>query len=170
MHDKNAVWILQAKALTAQKEMRLHKLLYETYKELKNTDLALENLEKYYEIKSQLLSDEASNNIKKIQTKHEKEKSEKEAEMGASRWPPARCHRLSDVRLSASGSPGLAPSQPAPGDPGPEQSANGRKTRSATFARSGANNTSSPISEMPPPITIRRGHSNAMTWQMASAR
>lgn len=66
---------------TAQKQMRLHKLLYDTYKELKNTDLALENLEKYYEIKSQLLSDEASNNIKKIQTRFEKEKSEKEAEI-----------------------------------------------------------------------------------------
>lgn len=64
-----------------QKQMRIHKSLYDTYKELKNTDLALENLEKYYEIKSQLLSDDASNNIKKIQTKYEKEKSEKEAEI-----------------------------------------------------------------------------------------
>jgi tetratricopeptide (TPR) repeat protein len=66
---------------TLQKQMRIYKLLYDTYKELKNTDLALENFEKYYEIRSKLLSDEASNNIKKIQTKFEKEKSEKEAEI-----------------------------------------------------------------------------------------
>jgi hypothetical protein len=64
-----------------QKQMRLHKLLYETFKKLNKTDLALENFEKYYEIRSQLLSDEASNNIKKIQTKHEKEKAEQEAEL-----------------------------------------------------------------------------------------
>lgn len=66
---------------TLQKQMRLYKLLYDTHKELKNTELALENFEKYYEIKSKLLSDEATNNIKKIQTQHEKEKSEKEAEI-----------------------------------------------------------------------------------------
>ena len=66
---------------TKQKEMRLHKLMYDTYKELKNTELALQHFEKFFEIKSQLLSDEAANNIKKVQTKFEKEKSEKEAEM-----------------------------------------------------------------------------------------
>lgn len=72
---------LAAEVNSKQKQMRLHKLLYETFKKLNNTELALENFEKYYEIRSQLLSDEASNNIKKIQTKHEKEKSEKEAEI-----------------------------------------------------------------------------------------
>jgi serine phosphatase RsbU (regulator of sigma subunit) len=64
-----------------QKQMRLFKLLYETYKELNNTELALKNFEDFFEIRSQLLSDEAANNIKKIQTKFETEKSEKEAEI-----------------------------------------------------------------------------------------
>jgi tetratricopeptide (TPR) repeat protein len=73
--------ILAHEVKTKQKQMRLHKLFYDTYKELKNTDLALENLERFYELKSELLSDEAANNIKKIQTKNEKEKSEKEAEI-----------------------------------------------------------------------------------------
>ena len=56
---------LAIKVDSKQKQMRLHKLFYDTYKELKHTDLALENLERYYEIKSKLLSDDASNNIKK---------------------------------------------------------------------------------------------------------
>jgi serine phosphatase RsbU (regulator of sigma subunit) len=64
-----------------QKEMRLHKLMYDTYKALNNTELALGHFEKFFEIKSKILSDEAANNIKKIQTKFEKEKSEKEAEL-----------------------------------------------------------------------------------------
>ena len=66
---------------TQQKEMRLHKLMYDTYKVLNNTELALLHFEKFFEIKSKLLSDEAANNIKKIQTKFEKEKSEKETEL-----------------------------------------------------------------------------------------
>jgi serine phosphatase RsbU (regulator of sigma subunit) len=64
-----------------QKQMRLHKLLYDTYRELGNTELALQHFEKYFEAKSQILSDEAANNIKRIQTRFEKEKSEKEAEL-----------------------------------------------------------------------------------------
>jgi tetratricopeptide (TPR) repeat protein len=66
---------------TKQKQMRLYKLMYESYKALNNTELALLNFEKYYEIKSQLLSDEASNNIKRMQTQFAKEKSEQEAEI-----------------------------------------------------------------------------------------
>jgi serine phosphatase RsbU (regulator of sigma subunit) len=66
---------------TQQKEMRLHKLLYDTYKELNNIELALHHFEKFFEVKSQLLSDEAANNIKKVQTRFEKEKAEKEAEL-----------------------------------------------------------------------------------------
>jgi serine phosphatase RsbU (regulator of sigma subunit) len=64
-----------------QKQMRLYKLLYETYKKLNDTELALKNFERYYEIKTELMSDEAANNIKKIQTQFAKEKSEKEAEI-----------------------------------------------------------------------------------------
>jgi serine phosphatase RsbU (regulator of sigma subunit) len=66
---------------TQQKEMRLHKLLYDTYKKLKNTELALHHFEKFFEVKSQILSDEAANSIKKVQTQFEKEKSEREAEL-----------------------------------------------------------------------------------------
>lgn|GEM_PF-3956481 len=70
---------MQANSL--QKQMRLYKLFYDTYKELNNPGLALKNFEQFYEIKTQLMSDEAANNIKKIQTKYETEKSEKEAEI-----------------------------------------------------------------------------------------
>ncbi|WP_317897007.1 tetratricopeptide repeat protein [Aurantibacillus circumpalustris] len=64
-----------------QKEMRIHKLFYDSYKALNKTDLALYHFEKYFEVKSQILSDEAANSIKKVQTRYEKEKSEKEAEL-----------------------------------------------------------------------------------------
>jgi len=68
-------------ANSLQKQMRLYKLFYDAYKELNNPGLALINFEQFYEIKTQLMSDEAANNIKKIQTRFEKEKSEKEAEI-----------------------------------------------------------------------------------------
>jgi serine phosphatase RsbU (regulator of sigma subunit) len=70
---------IQAKA--RQKQMRLYQLLYTTHKSLGDTEAALHNFENFFELKSQLLSDEASNNIKKIQTRFEKEKSEKETEI-----------------------------------------------------------------------------------------
>ncbi len=66
---------------TLQKQMRIYKLLYDTYKIIGNTELALRNFEMFFEVKTKLLSDEAANNIKKIQTRHEKEKSEREAEI-----------------------------------------------------------------------------------------
>ncbi len=72
---------LALKSKTLQKQIRLYKLFYDTYKELGNTELALKNFESFFETKSQLLSDEANNNMKRIQTKYEKEKSEREAEM-----------------------------------------------------------------------------------------
>lgn len=64
-----------------QKQMRVYKLLYDTFKELNDTESALRNFEHFYDLRSQLLSDEASNNIKRVQTKYEKEKSEREAEI-----------------------------------------------------------------------------------------
>jgi serine phosphatase RsbU (regulator of sigma subunit) len=73
--------LLSVEVKAAQKQMRLHKLFYDTFKELNNTDQALQNFEKFFEIKSQLLSDEAANNIRKVQTAFEKEKSEREAEL-----------------------------------------------------------------------------------------
>ncbi|MCW3072792.1 MAG: protein serine/threonine phosphatase [Bacteroidetes bacterium] len=69
----------QAKA--RQKQVRLFQLLYTTYKELNDTEQALSNFEKFFALKSQLLSDESANSIKRIQTKFEKEKSEKETEI-----------------------------------------------------------------------------------------
>lgn len=72
---------LTVQTKTLQKQIRIYKLLYNTHKELGNTELALKYFELFFEVKSELLSDEANNNMKRIQTKYEKEKSEKEAEM-----------------------------------------------------------------------------------------
>lgn len=66
---------------TLQKQMRIYKLLYDIYKVMGNTELALKNFELFFEVKTKLLSDDAANNIKNIQTKYEREKSEKEAEI-----------------------------------------------------------------------------------------
>ena len=71
---------LSDKVFAYQKKMRLHKLLYGTYKALNNNELALKHFEHFFDIKSQILSDDAANNIKRLQTKYETEKSEKEAE------------------------------------------------------------------------------------------
>jgi serine phosphatase RsbU (regulator of sigma subunit) len=60
-----------------QKEMRLHQLMYETCKKLGKTTEALDHFEKFYELKSSLLSDESNNKIKKLQTAFEKENAEK---------------------------------------------------------------------------------------------
>lgn len=64
-----------------QKCMRIHKLLAEVYKKMNNIPLALSHLERWYELKTVLLGDEAANNIKKIQTRFEKEKAEQVAEI-----------------------------------------------------------------------------------------
>lgn len=64
-----------------QKSMRIHKLLADVYKRMNNIPNALSHLEKFYEVKSALMGDEAANNIKKIQTRFEKEKAEQAAEI-----------------------------------------------------------------------------------------
>jgi tetratricopeptide (TPR) repeat protein len=64
-----------------QKCMRLHKLLSDVYKRKDDIPSALAHLEKFYELKSELMGDEAANNIKKIQTHFEKEKAEQAAEI-----------------------------------------------------------------------------------------
>ena len=64
-----------------QKSMRINKLMYDIHKKLNNIPLALKHFEEYYELKTQLMGDEASNNIKRLQTNFAKEKSEKEAEI-----------------------------------------------------------------------------------------
>jgi serine phosphatase RsbU (regulator of sigma subunit) len=68
-------------ANSKQKEMRLHKLFYETYKKQKKTTLALKHFEEFYTLRTQLLSDEAASNIRRLQADFEKEKSEKQAEI-----------------------------------------------------------------------------------------
>jgi tetratricopeptide (TPR) repeat protein len=68
-------------AKAKQKTMRIHKLLYDMYKSLNNTELALHNFEQFYDLKTQLMGDEASNNIRRLQSNFEKEKSEQEAEI-----------------------------------------------------------------------------------------
>jgi serine phosphatase RsbU (regulator of sigma subunit) len=72
---------LAIRANTRQKQMRLHKLLYEAHKQQGNTELALQNFEHFFELKTELLSDEASNNLKKIQSRYEKENAERQAEI-----------------------------------------------------------------------------------------
>ncbi len=63
------------------KSIRLHKLLSDAYKKLDNIQLAFEHFEKFHELKSLVLGEESANNIRKMQTKFETEKSEKEAEI-----------------------------------------------------------------------------------------
>jgi serine phosphatase RsbU (regulator of sigma subunit) len=72
-------WAKKVKA--TQKEIRLHKLLSEAYKKVANVNQALSHFEEFYNLNSKLLSDESTNNIKKIQSRFEKEQSEKEAEI-----------------------------------------------------------------------------------------
>lgn len=85
-HEKALEYLLSAlhhstEINSRQKSMRLNKLIYEAYKKMNDIPLALKYFEDYYEIKSQLMGDEATNNIKRLQTKFEKEKSEQEAEI-----------------------------------------------------------------------------------------
>lgn len=76
---------LAIQAGARQKRARLHKLLSEVYKLSGETQLALEHLESYHELITNLMSDEATNNIKKIQTRFEKEKAEQVAEIERSK-------------------------------------------------------------------------------------
>jgi tetratricopeptide (TPR) repeat protein len=85
-HDKALAYLKEALELSqtvksAQKESRVHKLLYEVYKKTGKTESALFHFENFYALANKLLSDEAANNIKRIQSGYEKEKSEKEAEI-----------------------------------------------------------------------------------------
>jgi tetratricopeptide (TPR) repeat protein len=63
------------------KSIRLHKLLSDSYKKTNDLKLAFEHFEKFHNMKSGVLSEESANNIRKMQTKFETEKSEKEAEI-----------------------------------------------------------------------------------------
>jgi tetratricopeptide (TPR) repeat protein len=72
---------LSEKIQATQKSVRLHKLLSETYKKCNDVVKALFHFEAFYTIQSRIMSDEASNNIKSLHTRFEKEKSEKEAEI-----------------------------------------------------------------------------------------
>ncbi len=72
---------LSEKVNARQKTMRLHKLLYDVYKSQDDTHKALDHFEKFYDLRTGLMGDEASNNIKRLQTNFEKQKSEQEAEI-----------------------------------------------------------------------------------------
>jgi serine phosphatase RsbU (regulator of sigma subunit) len=82
---------LAVEAGARQKRARLHKLLAEVYKQTGETEQALNHLESYYELTTGLMSDESTNNIKKIQSRFEKEKAEQIAEI----------ERLKNVELKA---------------------------------------------------------------------
>lgn len=71
------------------KAIRLHKLLSDCFKKTGNVELALQHFEKFHNLKSEVLGEESVNNIRKLQTKFDTEKSEKEAEI----------HRLKNVEL-----------------------------------------------------------------------
>jgi serine phosphatase RsbU (regulator of sigma subunit) len=64
-----------------QKQMRLHKLLYDYYKRQSDNQKALEHFEKFYELRTKILSDEAANKMKRLQTQFEKENAEKQTEI-----------------------------------------------------------------------------------------
>ena len=72
---------LSYQASAKQKSMRIHKLLYDMHKKFGHTEKALGHFEQYYDLKTQLMGDEANNNIKRLQTQFEKQKSEQEAEI-----------------------------------------------------------------------------------------
>jgi tetratricopeptide (TPR) repeat protein len=85
-NDTSLIYLKEALELSqtvksAQKESRVHKLLYEVYKKTGKIELALFHFENFYSLVNKLLSDEAANNIKRIQNNFEKEKSEREAEI-----------------------------------------------------------------------------------------
>jgi serine phosphatase RsbU (regulator of sigma subunit) len=63
------------------KSIRLHKLLSDTFKKIGDIHLAFEHFEKFHDQRSDVLGEESANNIRKLQTKFETEKSEKEAEI-----------------------------------------------------------------------------------------
>ncbi len=68
-------------AAARQKRSKLHRLLATLYKETGDIAAAYEHLESFHEISSDLMGDESSNNIKRIQTKFETEKAEQSAEI-----------------------------------------------------------------------------------------
>ncbi len=68
-------------AKSAQKEMRVQKIKYELTKSEGNTAAALEHFEKFYALRTKLLSDETANSMRKLQSKFDKEKAERETEI-----------------------------------------------------------------------------------------
>lgn len=63
------------------KSIRLHKLLSDTFKQSNNIQEAFDHFEKFHNLQSEILSEESAQNIRKLQTKIETERSEKEAEI-----------------------------------------------------------------------------------------
>jgi tetratricopeptide (TPR) repeat protein len=64
-----------------QKSAKILKLLSAAHKRAGNIALALECFEKFYEVEKDILSDETTNNLKRIQTKFQKEQSDKITEL-----------------------------------------------------------------------------------------
>jgi serine phosphatase RsbU (regulator of sigma subunit) len=72
---------LSTEAGSKQKDMRLYNLIYKACKQLGDTTGALQAFESYFQLRSDLLSDETANKIKNMQTRFETEKAEKETEI-----------------------------------------------------------------------------------------
>lgn len=74
---------------TKPKIFQIHELIGEAYKQTGNLKKALEHKEKFFQIKTEVTGEQASNRLKQLQTEFATEKSEKEAEI----------HRLKNVEL-----------------------------------------------------------------------
>jgi tetratricopeptide (TPR) repeat protein len=81
LHDLDLGLKLALELNARQKSSKILKLLSTAHKRAGNISLALECFEKFYEVQKDILSDETSNNLKRIQTKFQKEQSDKLTEM-----------------------------------------------------------------------------------------
>jgi len=77
LEAKNLGEFLLAKAKT----FRAHQLLSQLYKKTGQPEKALEHYEKFHELKEEVLGQNSTNEIKRLQNQFEREKSEKEAEI-----------------------------------------------------------------------------------------
>lgn len=64
-----------------QKESRIHKLYYDIYKAQGDTESALTHFEDFFRLRTSIMSDDATNRIRRLQSNFEKESAEKQAEI-----------------------------------------------------------------------------------------
>jgi serine phosphatase RsbU (regulator of sigma subunit) len=69
------------KTTAQQKESRIHRLYYEVLKAKGNTAGALTHFEEFFRLRTLIMSDEATNRIRRLRSNFEKESAEKQAEI-----------------------------------------------------------------------------------------